>query len=348
MTDSAPTTPWERWSWVIAGIWLVFLAYPIAETVQTTAPIGFKALTLVLLGAFATLYLLGYGAWSEHCLVLWFVLLALGIATTPVIGVEALALTPFLGAFAALLLPRPWCWWAALVSALLPVLSLLAGDFPMFFFLLVWPIIAFCVAIRIFSDLGEAAHETRGELALVAERERVARDVRDVLGHSLTALSIKAELAARLIEVDPARAKAELESIQSTAREALTEVRATVGGLRAANLEAELDTAPALMRDAGVGVEISGSAADTDPRHRALLAWVLREALTNVVRHADATHVRITLDRGGLMVADDGVGAHGTEGNGLRGMRERVTAAHGDLDLSPTPGGGTTLQVRLP
>ena len=83
----------------------------------------------------------------------------------------------------------------------------------------------------------------------------MARDVHDVLGHSLTALSVKAELAARLIDVDPARAKAELESIQATARQALAEVRATVGGLRAGNLEAELAAAPRVLADAGIATD---------------------------------------------------------------------------------------------
>ena len=105
--------------------------------------------------------------------------------------------------------------------------------------------------MRVFGEREQRADGRRAELALVAERERVARDVHDVLGHSLTALSIKAELAARLIDVDPARAKAELESIQATARQALAEVRATVGGLRAANLEAELAAAPRVLADAG-------------------------------------------------------------------------------------------------
>ena len=117
----------------------------------------------------------------------------------------------------------------------------------------------------------------------------------DVLGHSLTALSIKAELAARLIDVDPARAKAELESIQEIARQALAEVRATVGGLRAANLEAELPPLPSCSPTPGSRPTLVGTVADTDPRHRTLLAWVLRESVTNVVRHASARPVSVEL-----------------------------------------------------
>ncbi len=228
----------ERWGWVVAAIWLVFLAYPVIETFQTDASAPVTALALGLIAAFAVIYLLGWGAWRGHALKIWFAMLLLALGTAPVIGIDAVGLTPYLGAFSALMVPSPWWKWTTVFSALLPLISLLDGDFPMFFFLMVWPIIGFCTAMRVFSDLERQSEADRAELALVAERDRVARDVHDVLGHSLTALSIKAELTARLIDVDPARAKEELISIQETARQALAEVRATVGGLRAANLEA--------------------------------------------------------------------------------------------------------------
>jgi two-component system sensor histidine kinase DesK len=203
--------------------------------------------------------------------------------------------------------------------------------------------------MRVFSELEEQSEETRAELALVAERDRVARDMHDVLGHSLTALSIKAELATRLIDVDPERARQELESIQETARQALAEVRSTVGGLRAASLEAELAAAPRVLADAGIETRVVGTVADTDPRHRTLLAWVLRESVTNVVRHAHASTVSIELSPSGLVVADDGTGFEADDrrdGNGLIGMRERVSAAGGTLRLSG--GSGTRVEVVLP
>lgn len=339
-------SPWDRWGWVVAAIWLVFLVYPVSETLQTDSSTPAKALVLTSIAAFAVIYLLGWSVWSEHALTIWCVLVLLMVATVPIIGVDALGLTPFLGAFSALMVPAPWWKWTTIVSALLPILSLVGGQFPVFFFLLVWPIIGFCTAMRVFAEIQGRSEETRSTLALIAERERVARDVHDVLGHSLTALSVKAELAARLIDVDPARAKAELESIQETARQALAEVRATVGGLRAGNLEAELATLPRVLADAGIETTVEGTVADTDPRHRTLLAWVLRESVTNVVRHAHASHVVIRLDQSGLVVSDDGTGRIDQEGNGLRGMRERVSAAGGTLDLSGAP--GTRVQVVLP
>jgi two-component system sensor histidine kinase DesK len=342
-------SPWERWGWAVAAIWLVFLVYPVTETVETDAPTAVRGVVLVLIGSYAAVYLLGWSVWRDHALTIWFAMLLLATGTVPVIGIEAVGLTPYLGAFSALLVPARWWRWTTAFSALLPVLSLGGGDFPAFFFLMVWPIIGFCAAMRVFSELEEQSTDARAELALVAERDRVARDVHDVLGHSLTALSIKAELAARLIDADPARAREELESIQETARQALAEVRSTVGGLRAASLEVELAAAPRVLADAGIETRLVGTVADTDPRHRTLLAWVLRESVTNVVRHARASVVSIELSPTGLVVADDGTGFaadHGNDGNGLLGMRERVSMAGGSLRLSGER--GTRVEVRLP
>ena len=354
MSDCPPEevagNPWERWGWAFASIWLAFLFYPIVATLEADVATGWKVATFACILGFAVANVLGYSLWADRAWLSLGLMCGFALATVPFIGIQALAFTPYVGMLSALQLPPPWWPRATLVSALLPLLSLAGPDwFPAWFFLTVWPIMLGGVLIRVFGDKAHEAGETRSRLALVAERERVARDVHDVLGHSLTALSIKAELASRLIEVDPARAKAELESIQETARQALAEVRATVGGLRAANLEAELAAAPLVLGDAGITTNVRGDVADTDPRHRALLAWVLRESVTNVVRHAHATTVSIELGPTGLVVADDGAGFEATggrEGNGLRGMRERVSAAGGTLQLSGGP--GTRLQVVLP
>lgn len=348
----APRSPWERWGWVVAGIWLVFLGYPVTGTLQSDSSGPVKALVLALIAAYGIVYLLGWSVWRRHALQVWLALVLLALATVPVLGVETVGLTPYLGAFAAMLVPAPWWKPATVVSALLPLFSLVGGGFPVFFFLLVWPIIGFCTAMRVFTELAEQSEQVRSDLALVAERDRMARDVHDVLGHSLTALSIKAELAARLVEVDPARARLELESIQETARQALAEVRSTVGGLRATNLEAELAAAPRVLGDAAVETRVVGVVADTDPRHRTVLAWVLRESVTNVVRHARASTVSIELSTSGLVVTDDGAGfdggpgGGGRDGNGLRGMRERVSAAGGTLQV--TGDNGTRVEVTLP
>jgi len=341
-----PVNPWEKWGWAFASIWLVFLAFPVLAVLDADVPVWARAAGLLCIAAFAVANVLGYSRCNT-----WLALgamLVLALATVPVIGIGVISFTPYLAILSALELPDPAWKWAVGLWAAFPLLSLLDIDgFPVFFFLMLWPIMVGGVMLRLFGEREQLSYAARREHAVVAERERVARDVHDVLGHSLTALSVKAELAARLIDVDPARAKEELESIQATARQALAEVRATVGGLRAGNLEAELAAAPRVLADAGVTTRVEGEVADTDPRHRALLAWVLRESVTNVVRHARATTVVIELGPRGMTVTDDGLGLTGPEGNGLRGMRERVTGAGGTLTVTPT-GPGTRVEVGLP
>ncbi|MDZ5661080.1 sensor histidine kinase [Nocardioides sp. S-58] len=346
-TEALPVNPWEKWGWAFASIWLVFLVFPITAAVESDVPLAGKVAALLCIAGFAVANVLGYSQRCSTWLALG-VMLALALATLPVIGIGVISFTPYLAILSALELPSPAWKWAVALWAAFPVLSLMDIDgFPTFFFLMLWPIMVGGVMLRIFGEREELAHEARGEHALVAERERVARDVHDVLGHSLTALSVKAELAARLIDLDPDRAKQELESIQTTARQALAEVRATVGGLRAGNLEAELAAAPRVLADAGVTTQVVGAVADTDPRHRALLAWVLRESVTNVVRHARAGSVVIELGARGMSVTDDGAGCAGAEGNGLRGMRERVAGVGGTLSVTATTP-GTRVEVGLP
>lgn len=342
-----PDNPWEKWGWAFAAIWLVFLAFPIIAVVESEVGLPAKVFAMLCIAGFAVANVLGYSSrlrpwWALGLMV------ALALATAPVIGIGVISFTPYLAILSALRLPSPAWKWAVGLWAAFPVLSLLDIDgFPTFFFLMLWPIMIGGVMLRLFGEREYLANAALREHVVVVERERVARDVHDVLGHSLTALSVKAELAARLIDIDPARAKQELESIQATARQALAEVRATVGGLRAGNLEAELAAAPRVLADAGITTTVDGTVADTDPRHRALLAWVLREAVTNVVRHSRARSVRIELGPAGIVVVDDGRGCDGAEGNGLRGMRERVTGVGGTLDVGPaTP--GTRVEVVLP
>lgn len=348
MSDSTlPPNPWEKWGWAFASIWLFFLVFPITAVLDSDVSTAAKAGALLCIAGFAVANVLGYSPRSSTWASLA-VMVALALAIVPVIGIGVISFTPYLAILSALELPAPAWKWACIVWAAVPVLSLLDIDgFPTYFFLMLWPVILGGVMLRLFGEREQLANAARSEFALVSERERVARDVHDVLGHSLTALSVKAELAARLIDLDPERAKAELESIQATARQALAEVRATVGGLRAGNLEAELAAAPRVLADAGIATTVVGDLADTDPRHRALLAWVLRESVTNVVRHSRARSVTIELGPAGITVTDDGAGCAGAEGNGLRGMRERVAGAGGTVNVS-SGGPGTRVEVAIP
>lgn len=189
--------------------------------------------------------------------------------------------------------------------------------------------------------------ELAAELTVSAERDRLARDVHDVVGHTLTAMSLKADVAERLVTTDPERARREIAEVAALSRQALAEVRAAVGGIRTARLDDEIASAARVLAAAGIAAHLPGDLTVVDPRHRVVLAWVLREAVTNVVRHSGASVCRVALGPSSLTVEDDGRGPSGLrEGNGLRGVRERVDAAGGALrvaDAAP----GTRLEVTL-
>jgi two-component system sensor histidine kinase DesK len=186
-------------------------------------------------------------------------------------------------------------------------------------------------------------------LATVGERERIARDLHDVLGHTLTAVVVRAQLVQRLTATDPARARQEAAGIEHAARDALAAVRDTVSGYRTSSLPAELEQARAALAAVGVSLEVEGAALDVSPTVETELAMALREAITNVVRHAGATTCRVRIVREGtelrLEVADDGRGG-GVDGNGLRGMRERIAALGGRVERIAEA--GTVVTVAVP
>lgn len=198
------------------------------------------------------------------------------------------------------------------------------------------------------------AQEEIEALAAVAERERIARDLHDVLGHTLSVIVLKAELAGRLLArgEDTSRAAQEIADVERTARSALAEVRETIGGYRARGLAAEMDAARNALTAAGVRFEVEGAprAGTLRPAEETVLALALREAVTNVVRHAQARTCRLrftVLDgRHSLAIEDDGEHTAMYEGNGLRGMRERVESLGGTFQLEREH--GTRLLIELP
>jgi two-component system sensor histidine kinase DesK len=187
-------------------------------------------------------------------------------------------------------------------------------------------------------------------LAKIAERERIARDLHDVLGHTLSVIILKSELAQKLVDMDPARAKAEIGDVELTSREALAEVRNTIRGYRVSNIETELSRAKAALQTAGVRVNAEAAPLHLNPAQESVIALVVREAVTNVVRHAGARNclLRLTASNGHclLEIQDDGRGGETLEGNGIRGMRERVEALGGSLDRDTRH--GTKLTIRIP
>ncbi len=197
------------------------------------------------------------------------------------------------------------------------------------------------------------AHEEIQRLAAVAERERIARDLHDLLGHTLSTITLKAELAGRLTAIDPQRAAVEVNDIESISRGALAQVREAVRGYRSSGLEGEFANARIALGAAGIEYDYFFESLELRPAVENALALALREAVTNVARHAEAGYCQVRLEAQGqrarLTVLDDGKLASGTvaEGNGLSGMRSRVEALGGTMSLS-SDGTFTVLAVEVP
>jgi len=205
------------------------------------------------------------------------------------------------------------------------------------------------VIMRVLQN-NNALARAQAELASLAaenERFRIARDLHDLLGHSLTTITVKAGLAARLGEVDPARARQEIAEVETLARQTLGDVRAAVANYRDVTLAGELATGRQLLRAVGITADLPRAVDMVDPAHQELFGWVVREGLTNIVRHAHASSCAIRLSASCVEITDDGVGGAAPPGNGLSGLRERVAAAGGVVDAGPVEPRGWRLRVQL-
>jgi two-component system sensor histidine kinase DesK len=197
--------------------------------------------------------------------------------------------------------------------------------------------------------LAELTRRQQAELAIVEERNRVARDVHDILGHSLTVITVKTELAQRLIDVDLPRAKAEMADVERLARDALAGVRDTVGGMREVSLRGELANARSALSAADIDAVLPDPLHLNDIHNSELFGWVLRESITNVVRHSAARRCTVTVTESTIEVVDDGRGiGQNASGSGLSGLRERVVTAGGTLTLSAPEGGGFRVLATVP
>jgi two-component system sensor histidine kinase DesK len=193
-----------------------------------------------------------------------------------------------------------------------------------------------------------AARSEVARLAAENERSRIARDLHDLLGHSLTAITVKAGLARRLMERDPQRAAQEIGEVEELTRSTLTDVRAAVAGYRDITLAGELSTAQEVLRAAGIEAHTPRAIDIVPAEHRELFAWVVREGVTNVMRHSRARVCTISVGANWLEIVDDGRGGSDTAGTGLRGLRERVDAAGGTVRAGGGLPGGWTVRVELP
>jgi two-component system sensor histidine kinase DesK len=198
---------------------------------------------------------------------------------------------------------------------------------------------------------------TRDELARLAvseERLRIARDLHDLLGHSLSVIALKAELAGRLLSTEPTDAGREIADVETVARKALGEVREAVSGYRQPTLDGELAGARLALSTAGIDVAVDRTNVTLDPEVEAVLSWAVREGATNVIRHSGAKHcklrVRANMTEASAEVIDDGVGSTGASngGSGLPGLAERASELRGRLESGPLDAGGFRLAVTVP
>lgn len=350
-----------------AGVWLLFLAYPVSRLFQPGIAPALRSFGLLGVALFAVLYIWLTGAsWAGGRVGIWhyaglaaMTLVAAG--GTLALAVNGLALFIFAAVSAASVLPPVQ---GAAASAVLAAAVLALGSrfgpllgSPAFFAAETLLIGISLLGIRRMAETIRALNAAREEIARLAvadERVRFARDLHDLLGHSLSVITLKSELAGRLLPGAPERAAAEVADIERVAREALREVREAVSGYRQAQLWHEVDTARQALRAAGIACTYTPEvAAELPPELQSVLGWAVREAATNVVRHSGARHcaIRIGTEHGWatLEVTDDGRGAGSLDtGNGLRGLSERALACGGRLEAGPRREGGFRVAVSVP
>lgn len=306
---------------------------------------------------FLPLYFRGYwcNGWREKYLIIGAIAL-LGMLLTP-INPGAPVLTVYACSFAGVVRPgRRAAQLIALIvgAALLEAILLRLPPSVWIWQAVISVVIGFTnthfARIRETNSRLRRAQEEVEHLAKVAERERIARDLHDLLGHTLSLITLKASLASRLAERDPARAAIEIRDVERISRDALTEVRSAVAGYRDAGIANQLSNVEMMLQAAGIDMHASVDPVPLSAAEEAVLSLILREAITNVVRHAHATRCDITLSCVDgvrtLCVEDDGRGKRAPDGNGIIGMRQRAGALGGVVTIESSP--GTRIRVTLP
>lgn len=335
---------------IMAGIWLVFLGYPVLALFQRGLPPVQIALGLVLLTAFCVVYLAGFG-WSSSLTPAlrwsWVGAMAvLVLAQVPLIGPMIASYSTYF--VATLVFVFPW----RLALVLSPLIVLVSSGTMLVMYrgeewiwyvgasLWLGPAIVSVVAVMDRREKRQVRWERRLDLSV--QREHLARDVHDLLGHSLTVINLKAELAAKQLDEDPEAARHELTEISRLSRTALAEVRSTVTRLRVPDFAGEVQAARRALQTAGTVADLPEpeQAQRLAGGNAALYSWVLRESVTNVVRHAEAGRCRVLLSSEKLQVDDDGAGIPEGRawGNGLSGLAARVREAGGTLRVGPSSG----------
>jgi two-component system, NarL family, sensor histidine kinase DesK len=351
----------KRWS-RFAAPWLIYLGYPLVSAWHKS--LGVRGVALVGLVLFAGLYLFAVPRAIPGDARRRFgtigVMLALSVLLTVLIGLDGLATAVYDAAAGVVLMSpvisMPMALALAAVMVGLPPLvpgwhaspqwssglSVLGAAF-----------IGFAVVTLIRSNSAlRVARDEVASLAAEQERLRIGRDIHDLLGHSLTTVTVKAELARRLMRRDLDRAEAELADVERLSRQALADVRAAVAGYREVSLAVEVATAGEVLAAAGIEADLPRAVDDVPGELRELFGWAVREGVTNAVRHSRAGVVRISVGPRSVEVLDDGPGcaaepAGRAGGAGLSGLAERAARAGGSLVVGPVPG-GYRLRVEVP
>ena len=345
-------TGWTPYAWLVYIV--PFALTPLFSEWQANA--RGVATYAVAVAAFLALYFRSYWVRGRELVLVAAATLAMGLAFWP-ISIGAGALFIYASGMIGLLDSPKWAARGVAVIAVITILeALLLRREPLN---AAWPIVFVLIVGGInihYSQVGRAnarlrlAHEEIEHMAKLAERERIARDLHDLLGHTLSLVVLKSELASKLAERDPERSREEIRDVERIAREALAEVRAAVSGYRTSGLEAEVQRARNTLSTAGVRLETDIAQQKLPPAQEAVLCLALREAVTNIVRHAGARNCRLVIGCSEsactLSISDDGRGGNAPFGSGLSGMRERVDVLGGSLTRVGTS--GTTITVTLP
>ena len=342
-----------RFGWVFAAVWLFYLGENLSALLRRPNDWQ-RDLGLVALAAFAVLYLVmvaqlralrhASGRAPGRLVVrMWFgllVLLALAAAQVPAVGFHALTCLVYIAAAGMVALPiRQAVPFAAGLLVLAEATSrLIPGWQDTGYGLAVLLGSAATWGLRLAGERQARLRLAQSEIAALAvqnERARIAADLHDILGHSLTVVTVKAELAQRLLDVDLERARQELRDLEVLARDALSDVRATAMGVRGISLPGEIAAAREALAAAYVVAELPGAADDVPTRNRELFAWTIREAVTNVVRHSGASRCAVRLGPGWVEIVDDGPGevVPAADGQGLAGLRRRAEALGAQLTV---------------
>jgi two-component system sensor histidine kinase DesK len=339
-------------NWFLAGVWLLFLQDAFVATIRLGSPIReFAGLAGLLV--FCGLYVSAFSfarktVWAGAPMGflrsrgIFGSALLLTVLTSWIIGEEGLSLAVYDAVIAVMVLRTEWT--LAAIAALIAGVEISSRAVPSWTTQngLVFSILLAALAVWGVSQMAarniqlDLANDEIAQLAVSQERTRFARDLHDLLGHSLTVITMKSELAGRLVGLDPERAEKEIAEVEQLARDALADVRAAVGGYREVTLARELVSARTALDAAGIAAELPTAVDEVPGDRRELFGWAVREGVTNVVRHSGASRCRVALSRECVQVVDDGgglatvLGGPGpngaTGGSGLRGLRERAEA----------------------